>query len=120
MRGRPSFDSTKVKLRLDNNHGAPAPFYFKGADMKTEVFVTSIDRCDGGRSVRFNAFVGNRIVQLTTFLYRSGAVTVPSLALVRCAAKKQGFDVLKTDRSVRAAVLDTLRSMTVLFNIGGE
>lgn len=88
--------------------------------MKTEVFVTSIDRCDGGRSVRFNAFVGNRIVQLTTFLHRSGSVTVPDLALVRCAAKKQGFDVLKADRSVRAAVLDTLRSMTVLFNIGGE
>ena len=88
--------------------------------MKTEVFVTSIDRCDGGRSVRFNAFVGNRVVQLTTFLHRSGAVTVPSLALVRCAAKKQGFDVLKADRSVRDAVLDTLRSMTVLFSIGGE
>ena len=88
--------------------------------MKTEVFVTSIDRCDGGHSVRFNAFVGNRVVQLTTFLDRSGSVTVPSLALVRCAAKKQGFNVLKADRSVRAAVLDTLGSIDVLFNIGGE
>lgn len=88
--------------------------------MKTEVFVTSIDRCDGGRSVRFNAFVGNRVVQLTTFLDRSGSVTVPSLALVRCAAKKQGFDVLDADRSVRAAVLDTLGSIDVLFSIGGE
>ena len=88
--------------------------------MKTEVFVTSIDRCDGGRSVRFNAFVGNRIVQITTFLPRSGAVTLPSLALVRCAAKKQGHDVLDADRSVRAAVLDTLGSIDVLFNIGGE
>lgn len=88
--------------------------------MKTEVFVTSIDRCDGGRSVRFNAFIGNRIVQLVTFLHRSGAVTVPSLAFVRCAAKKQGFDVLNADRSVRAAVLDTLDSIDVLFSIGGE
>ena len=88
--------------------------------MKTEVFVTSIDRCDGGRSVRFNAFVGNRVVQLTTFLDRSGSVTIPNLALVRCAAKKQGFNVLKADRSVRAAVRDTLRSINVLFNIGGE
>ena len=90
--------------------------------MKTEVFVTSIDRCDGGRSVRFNAFVGNRIIQLTAFLHRSGEMTVPDMALafVRRAAKKQGFDVWDADRSVRAAVLDTLRSMTVLFSIGGE
>ena len=88
--------------------------------MKTEVFVTSIDRCAGGRSVRFNAFVGNRVVQLTTFLDRSGSVTVPDLALVRCAAKKQGHDVLMSELSVRAAVLDTLRSIGVLFSIGGE
>ena len=88
--------------------------------MKTEVFVTSIDRCDGGRSVRFNAFVGNRVIQLTTFLHRCGAMTVPSLTVVRCAAKKQGYDALKAERSVRAAVLDTMRSMTVLFNTGGE
>ena len=79
--------------------------------MKIEVFKTSVERCDDGRSVRFNAFVGNRIVQITTCLHRCGAMTVPSLALVRYAAKKQGYDIVKAELSVRAAVLDTMDSM---------
>ena len=51
--------------------------------MTPQVFVTYIERSDSGRSVGFNAFVGNRIVQLRTFLDRSGSMTIPDFALVR-------------------------------------
>ena len=86
--------------------------------MTPEVFVTYIERSDSGRSVGFNAFVGNRIVQLRTFLDRSGSMTIPDFALVRCAAKKQSFDVREVERSVRCAVVDTLGSLDKLFKIG--
>ena len=86
--------------------------------MTPEVFVTYIERSNSGRSVGFNAFVGNRIVQLRTFLDRSGSMTIPDFALVRCAAKKQSFNVREVERSVRHSVVDTLGSLNEPSNIG--
>ena len=79
--------------------------------MRLEVFRTYIERSGSGRSVGFNAFVGNRIVQIRTFLDRSGSMTIPDFALVRCAAKKQSFDVREVELSVRRSVVDALGSL---------
>ena len=86
--------------------------------MTPQVFVNYIERSDSGRSVGFNAFVGNRIVQLRTFLDRSGSMTIPDFALIRCAAIKQSFNVLEVERSVRHSVVDTLGSLDELSKIG--
>ena len=86
--------------------------------MRLEVFRTYIEHSVSGRSVGFNAFVGNRIVQIRAFLDYSGSMTIPDFAPVRCAAKRQSFDVREVERSVRRSVVDSLGSLDELFKIG--